>query len=86
MSEVVNDVVEVNGSEFSEVEFDTYLSSKMRILWTKVESSKNLLRNGQQVVSYEQLQGVSDGLKYLISNVENRLSKNGGITNENASD
>ena len=83
MSEEIKEVV--NG-DFTELEFDNYLSQKMRVLWTKIESSKNLLRNGQQVVSYEQLQGVSDGVKHLVNNIERRVVELGGSIDESNSD
>ena len=32
----------------------------------KIESIKNLIRDGKQVVAYEKLQGVGDALTYLL--------------------
>lgn len=72
--------------EISELEFDQYIDNKLRTMWTKVESIKNLLRNGQQVVAHEQLQGLSDGLAHLVHGVEKRIGVLGGDANASSSD
>lgn len=47
-------------------EFEQKVRDKLRAQWSKIESIKNLLRDGKQVVAYEQIQGLSDTTGFLV--------------------
>ena len=77
---------EENTTSFTEIEFDQYVSDKLRLMWTKIEGTKNLLRNGQQIVAYEQIQGISDGLRHLVGGFDKRVTELSGESNESNPD
>ena len=53
--------------------FEQKSAEKLRKLWAKVETTKRLLKDGKQVIAYEQLQGLSDALGIFVKLFESRI-------------
>lgn len=60
-------------STWSHSEFQSKTADKLRSYWNKIESIKFLLRDGKVWVAGEQIQGLSDGIGFLISLIEHRI-------------
>jgi len=86
MSEVekVHDTEDV--TTWTDVEFHTKSASKLRTIWTKLETVKNLLRDGKHVVSYEHTQGCCDAIAFLLALTEKRASSLQENNSENDSE
>jgi len=59
---------------WTSLEFEEKAASKLRVYWNKIESIKFLLRDGKIWVAGEQMQGVSDGIAFLIKLLEERTN------------
>jgi hypothetical protein len=59
-------------------EFEAKAVAKLRNYWNKIESIKFLLRDGKVWVAGEQIQGLSDGITFLVELFEQRIASSGG--------
>ena len=59
---------------WSQLEFDTKVSEKIIVFWQKVESIKNLLMDGKQVVAYQHLQGLGDSIQVMAKLYAERIA------------
>lgn len=65
-------------------EFEAKTAAKLRNYWNKIETVKFLLRDGKVWIAGEQLQGLSDGIGFLVGLLEQRI-ENGESSKTNAS-
>lgn len=69
---------------WSHAEFEAKVASKLRAYWGKLEAAKYLLRDGKVVIAHEQIQGLSDGLGFIVNLFDKRQeaqSKDGNASN-----
>ena len=66
--------------------FTKKVSSKVYSIWAKLETTKNLIREGKHVVAFEQLQGMGDSVGFLSNLFDQRLENFESDSSENDSD
>lgn len=59
--------------ELSEKEYAQFMTDNLRSNMQKIESIKNLIKDGKQVVAYEKIQGVGDALAFLLGSSQKRV-------------
>ena len=67
---------------WSQLEFDTKVSEKIVVFWQKVESIKNLLMDGKQVVAYQHLQGLGDSIQVMAKLYAERITAEKDASNQ----
>lgn len=65
-----------NANNLSSQDFQNHLVERLFAIWRRAESAKNILRNGQQVIAYEQIQGVSDSIGNIAKLIESNINNN----------
>lgn len=58
-------------------EFESKAAAKLRTYWNKIETIKYLIRDGKVWVAGEQIQGLSDGVAFLVKLFEERVGSHG---------
>lgn len=58
---------------WSQQQFDSKVTDKLKLYWNRMESIKLLMRDGKVWVAGEQLQGLGDSFGFLIQLFETRM-------------
>lgn len=69
---------------WSPKEFEEKVLAKLRSYCNKIQTVHYLMRDGKIIIAGEQMQGLSDGVTFLVQLFEKRAADKGTISNANS--